>query len=426
MRSDWTQITLGELASQGHAEIKTGPFGTKLKANEYASEGTPLISVREIQLGRVEVAPHTPRVPPNIQARMPEYLLQLGDIVFARKGGIERSAFISEEQVGFFMGSDALRVRFDDTICSLFVSYVVRSRQIQAWLLQHSTGSTMASLSGRVLALLPLFLPPLAEQKRIAALLGSLDDLIELNREMNQILEEMAQAIFKSWFIDFDGVPEEDLVESELGLIPRGWEVKTINDVVKIVGGSTPSTKVNAYWEGGEIYWTTPKDLSSLSVPVLSDTARKITSQGLEKISSGLLPEGTLLMSSRAPVGYLAINTIPVAINQGYIAMLSGGEVSPLWLLYWSHANMDHIKSRAGGSTFAEISKRNFRTINVLKPPQALLDEFETQVSGLRSIVVNNTQQSQILSELRDTLLPKLISGELRIPEAEKMVEDVL
>ena len=284
----------------------------------------------------------------------------------------------------------------------------------------------MASLSGRVLALLPLFLPPLAEQKRIAALLGSLDDLIELNRETNQILEEMAQAIFKSWFIDFDGVPEEDLVESELGLIPRGWEVKTINDVVKIVGGSTPSTKVNAYWEGGEIYWTTPKDLSSLSVPVLSDTARKITSQGLEKISSGLLPEGTLLMSSRAPVGYLAINTMPVAINQGYIAMLSGGEVSPLWLLYWSHANMDHIKSRAGGSTFAEISKRNFRTINVLKPPQALLDEFETQVSGLRSIVVNNTQQSQILSELRDTLLPKLISGELRIPEAEKMVEDVL
>jgi len=414
MRSDWESTTIGSLCT-----ITRGASPRPIH-NYYADDGVPWIKISDATSSNSRFIESTSTFIKE-SGRSKSVEVFPGDLIVSNSATPALPRIVG---LNACIHDGWLLLRDFQDFDKLYACYLID--HIRPSLLRLGNGSVFTNLKTQILKDFEVPLPPLAEQKRIAALLGSLDDLIELNREMNQILEEMAQAIFKSWFIDFDGVPEEDLVESELGLIPRGWEVKTINDVVKIVGGSTPSTKVNAYWEGGEIYWTTPKDLSSLSVPVLSDTARKITSQGLEKISSGLLPEGTLLMSSRAPVGYLAINTMPVAINQGYIAMLSGGEVSPLWLLYWSHANMDHIKSRAGGSTFAEISKRNFRTINVLKPSQALLDEFETQVSGLRSIVVNNTQQSQILSELRDTLLPKLISGELRIPEAEKMVEDVL
>lgn len=169
-------------------------------------------------------------------------------------------------------------------------------------------------------------LPPLSEQRAIAHILGTLDDKIELNQQMNRKLEAIAQAIFKSWFVDFDPVRAKmegrqpvgmdaataalfpnSFEESPLGEIPKGWRVSSIGESVRVVGGSTPSTKEPTYWEGGTICWVTPKDLASLSSSTLLDTERRITELGLQQISSGLLPKGTVLLSSRAPIGYLPI-----------------------------------------------------------------------------------------------------------------------
>ncbi|CAN5911231.1 hypothetical protein BH11GEM1_BH11GEM1_24420 [soil metagenome] len=166
------------------------------------------------------------------------------------------------------------------------------------------------------------------------------DDVEGDGLRMNVTLEAMAQALFQSWFVDFDpvrakldgrtlgGLDAETAAlfppafqNSPLGPIPRGWIVTPVGDVVECVGGGTPSTTDAKYWQGGTHHWTTPKDFSSLEAPVLLDTDRKITDEGITRISSGLLPAGTLLLSSRAPVGYLAIAAIPVAINQGFIAM---------------------------------------------------------------------------------------------------------
>lgn len=199
--------------------------------------------------------------------------------------------------------------------------------------------------------------------------------------------------------------------------------MKSIGDAVETLGGGTPDTKIKEYWEPEQHYWTTPKDLSGISSPVLLSTERKLSDQGIRKISSGLLPEGTLLMSSRAPIGYLAITQAPMAINQGYIAIPPKGELSPLFMLFWCMANIELIKSRANGSTFLEISKKAFRPISITIPNKQILDFFEIFSTGLFSRIIENEKQIHTLSSIRDTLLPRLISGQLRLPDTEEKIE---
>ena len=208
------------------------------------------------------------------------------------------------------------------------------------------------------------------------------------------------------------------LVDSELGEIPEGWEVSEIGREVDVVGGSTPSTKESAFWENGDIHWATPKDLSRIQSPVLIKTERKITSAGLRKISSGLLPVGTVLMSSRAPVGYLAIAQVPLAVNQGFIAMKCAERISRGYALFWCYENMDIIKANASGTTFQEISKRNFRPLKVIVPTTGVLKVYDSIVNPLFEKITLNVHESRALAAQRDELLPKLVSGEVRVGEA--------
>lgn len=210
--------------------------------------------------------------------------------------------------------------------------------------------------------------------------------------------------------------------ESELGLVPEGWEASEIGKEVSIFGGATPSTKEEKFWDG-ENAWATPKDLSGIPSKVLISTDRQITDEGVKKISSGQLPVGTVLMSSRAPVGYLAQATIPISINQGFIAMVCDNKLPNSYVLLWAEAVMEEIKSNASGSTFAEISKKAFRPIRVIVPSTAVLETFSQTVSGFYLQITSNEHQSRTLAELRDTLLPKLLSGELTVGEASNTVE---
>ena len=304
-----------------------------------------------------------------------------------------------------------------------------------------SSGTTFKEISGKAFKQIKFKVPPLPEQKAIAHIIGSLDDKIELNRRMNETVEAMAQALFKSWFVDFDPVqtkaegrdpnlPAEianlfpDTFEnSDLGPIPKGWNLKPIGDAVQCVGGATPSTKNPEFWEGGRHPFVTPKDMSSLQSPVILDSERHITNAGVEKISSKQLPVGTVILSSRAPIGYLGVATVPVSVNQGVIAMICDGELPNLYILHWAAANMDLIKSGAGGTTFTEISKRNFRPIPVLVPDISVLEAFMTKVVPLHERITLNVCQYRHLAGLRDTLLPKLLLGEVRIEQAEQILK---
>jgi len=326
----------------------------------------------------------------------------------------------------------------------LYLRYFLVSAVMQAKMLSMAgAGATRNALTKGMIEEFTVFAPPdVREQQAIACVLGALDDKIELNRRMHETLEAMARAIFKSWFVDFDPVrakaagqepvglaPEiadlfpDAFEDSELGAIPKGWRVCTIGELATVVGGSTPSTKEPRYWDDGTHCWATPRDLSALATPVLLDTERRITDAGLEQISSGLLPAGTVLLSSRAPIGYLAIAQVPVAINQGFIAMKPQPGMSAHFLLRWAEASQADILSRANGSTFLEISKTSFRTIGLVVPADSVQSAFHGLLEPIFTRVVSSEMESRTLSALRDALLPKLVSGELRIKDAEKIVE---
>ena len=218
--------------------------------------------------------------------------------------------------------------------------------------------------------------PPLSEQRAIASVLSSLDDKIDLLHRQNKTLEAMAETLFRQWFVE-----EAD----------EGWEEGVLDEVLSVKGGTTPSTKNSEYWDG-EIHWTTPRDLSNNQHIYLFDTERKITEKGLAKISSGLLPVGTILLSSRAPIGYLAITDIPVAINQGYIAIIDNKGYSKYYLYLWVKNNVDYIISNANGSTFLEISKSVFRSLEILKPPADLRGNFDKHVIPIFQKIKTNSK----------------------------------
>jgi type I restriction enzyme S subunit len=201
------------------------------------------------------------------------------------------------------------------------------------------------------------------------------------------------------------------------GPLPRGWQDAPVGQIVRVAGGNTPSTKDRRFWEDGEHAFCTPKDLSRLRSPMLLDTERHLTQSGVERISSGQLPIGTVLLSSRAPIGYLAVAETPVSVNQGIIAMHSAA-IPSSYLWFWAEANMPVIESRAGGSTFAEISKTSFREISFLRPDDSLLAAFGDIAEPILRLVTANERESVVLAAIRDALLPELVSGSVRVGPA--------
>ncbi|MEZ5305529.1 MAG: restriction endonuclease subunit S [Pyrinomonadaceae bacterium] len=320
-----------------------------------------------------------------------------------------------------------LRPKRSDQIVPEYAGYFFRSNKFRQDVTAMSSLSTRASLNNEMLGRLKMLLPPIETQKAIGRVLKSFDDKIEVNRHMNATLEAIARALFKAWFVDFEPVhanrenrpstsasPEiAKLFPSDFeNGIPKGWRVGKLGDVLEAKGGTTPSTKNSTFWDG-ENFWATPKDLSNLRFPVLLKTERKITDEGVRQISSGVLPQGTLLLSSRAPIGYLAISQVPVSINQGFIA-IQGKDVSNLYMLFWLKENMESVKSRANGSTFQEISKSSFREVEIAVPMNSVRERFETFAIPIFEKIVTNEIESENLAEIRNSLLPRLISGRIR------------
>lgn len=276
-----------------------------------------------------------------------------------------------------------------------YIWAVLSSPIFQKFMLARIKGTSGSHQRVKPEDILKFPMPSGLDERFVGDLFCLISEKISLNRQMNKTLEKWGQNLFNHNFV---ANPKA-----------KNWPIVNIGEAVDIKGGSTPSTKDRSLWDGG-IAWTSPRDLAGKSDVFLTKTEQTITEQGLTKISSGLLPAGTLLLSSRAPIGYVAIAAMPLAINQGYIAFLSGAKLSNAFMFFWLKRNMENVKSAANGSTFMEVSKKNFRTIKILLPDEVQLENFEKQIQPIFAKMKNSQQEAAVLMKLRDSLLPRLIA----------------
>jgi type I restriction enzyme S subunit len=392
-----------------------GPFGSNLKVDNFIAQGVPVIRGANLNVGGLKDE-YFVFVSEEKANSLKRSLAYPDDLVFTHRGTIGQVAIIPHGQYPKYLVSQSqmrLRVK-KESLEPMFLYYFFKSPNGQYELLKNSSQVGVPAIASPTQALkdVEIIVPPSPIQRRIVAILSSLDDKIELNRQTNTTLEAIAQAIFKEWFVDFRFPSATgEMQDSELGPIPKGWYIGKLGDILEVKGGTTPSTKEEKYWDG-EYQWATPKDLSNLSSPILLKTERKITKEGVAQISSGTLPKGTLLLSSRAPIGYLAIADIPVSINQGFIA-INAKKGSNLYILHWLKKNMENVVNRANGSTFLEISKTSFKEIDLIIPTFQVIESFDKMVFPIFEQIIANEYESEALKQIRDGLLPLLMSGEI-------------
>lgn len=438
-----SESTIGALLDETGGSIKTGPFGTKLKASEYTATGVPVISVGEVGFGRLRVHHDTPRVDETVSSRMPEFLLKAGDIVFGRKGAVERSAQVQPDEDGYFLGSDGIRIRLNVEECdSKFISYQLQTAAHRSWMIQHAGGTTMPSLNEGIIRRIPIILKPLAEQKAIAAVLGALDDKIEVHRRMNATLEAMARALFQSWFVDFDpvrakldGRPPAGLdkntaalfpakfQESSLGSIPQGWEALKVVDIsARIAMGPFGSriTRDNFVPEGVPVVRG-----GNLTDGFADDDFVFLTEAKADELKASLARSLDLVFTHRGTLGQVGIiphqsrYTRYVVSQSQMLLSVDRQKLSPwaAYLFFSSPIGEAALLANTSTTGVPAISRptTSLKAISIVVPPLAVSQRFDEIVQPLFLQREQNARQSRTLATLRDTLLPKLLSGEIRI-----------
>ena len=239
------------------------------------------------------------------------------------------------------------------------------------------------------------------------------DDLIENDQRQIKLLEEAAQRLYKEWFVDlhFPGHENTKIVDG----VPEGWRVASIADICDTVGGGTPSTKIQSYYEKGDILWVTPTDITRNFSLALLDTEKKITPEGLKNSSAKMLPAETILMTSRASVGFFGMCKYEVCTNQGFISCIPKRENLQMYLLFNLKSRVEEIRQKAGGSTYLEISKTVFRELKIILPKDEVLAKYQKNVHDIFDEIYCRTEMIKSLVDMRNRLLPKLMSGEVEV-----------
>lgn len=386
-------------------------------------EGIPLITAKVVKNGVIQE--------PNEFIREEDYdswmrrgLPKKNDVILTTEAPLGEVALVEDERIALAQRIILLRGK-TGIIDNIFLKYLMQSRLIQYRLKSRASGSTVQGIKSSQLKILEVPVPDLGTQKFIATILSTLDQKIALLRLQNETLEAIAQTLFQRWFVDFEfpnaqGQPYRssggEMQASELGEIPEGWEVGTIDKEVDILGGGTPSTKEPLFWKNGDIDWYSPTDLTRGKALFSQASERKISEKGLLNSSAKLFPPYCIMMTSRATIGEISINTTPASTNQGFITLVPNTRLPLSYLLEWVKSQISKVKSLASGSTFPELSKSEFREFEILLPSESIIADFDNAISVLLRKIENNTSEVQTLIRTRDTLLPKLMSGEIRIP----------
>ena len=355
-------VSIQKLVEHGHVAIKTGPFGTQLKASEYVSHGTPVLNVRNLGFATVNTE-KLEMIGAETLERLSAHKLMTGDIVFGRKGAVERHGFISTDENGWMQGSDCIRLRvLTDAVNPRFLSYYFLTRRHKAFMINMcSHGTTMASLNQKIIEKIEVPLPARPIQDKIVGLLSRFDKRIATNQKINKNLEQQAQAYFDELFV----------VNTD-----PNWPECTLSDIGTIVAGGTPSKSKVEYYADRGIAWITPKDLSVDKSKFISRGENDISELGFSKSSAAKMPAGTVLFSSRAPIGYIAIAQNEVTTNQGFKSIIPKKNIGTPYVYFLLKKLLPTIEGMASGSTFKEISGTGMKSVPTVMPDVSTIQLF--------------------------------------------------
>jgi type I restriction enzyme S subunit len=372
------------------ADIQTGPFGSQLHKEDYVETGTPIVTVEHLG-NRVFTEQNLPRVSDSDKARLIKYTLSTGDIVFSRVGSVDRCSYVDKSHDGWMFSGRCLRVRPTELVDSLYLYYYFCLEETKQFVRNIAVGATMPSINTKLLGEVEIALPDLNNQKRIAAVLSSLDDKIENNQKLNDNLQQQAAALFSSLY---------DRTNTEV----------RFTDLIQILGGGTPKTGENTYWNGNIAFFT-PKDVGT---PYTLITEKTITEEGLSHCNSRLYPVNTVFVTARGTVGKVGMSGVPMAMNQSCYALV-GKETHQLLVYFYTLKAVDRLKHKASGAVFDAITTRDFESEQIMKLSDDDAKAFLCIAEPMFQKVLNNCIENLRLSTLRDSLLPKLMSGEVDV-----------
>jgi len=369
------------------------------------SKGIPLITAKIVKNGRIET-PDEFIAEEDYEGWMRRGIPRTGDVLLTMEAPLGEVAQLDERKVALAQRLVALRGKHG-LLDNRFLKYVLQSGIVQDQLKSRASGTTVLGIKQSELRKINLTLPPLPEQIGIGEVLGALDDKIELNRRMNETLEALAQSLFKSWFVD-----------TTQSALPKGWREGSILEQTNLLSGGTPKTDRPDYWDG-EILWASAKDVSQCGQTFLVATERTITRKGLEESATQMIPAYcTAVVARGATTGRMVMFGREMAMNQTCYALASTMG-TPFALYCQLRHEMDDLVHTAHGSVFDTITTSTFSISKVVLAPKEALESFEKTVSPIFRRILANTEESRTLAALRDALLPKLLSGELRVPTAK-------
>jgi len=416
----WRTSKLIEIAAKKRWALNGGPFGSKLTTKDYAESGVPVIRGTNLSGGSRFVFEGFVWVSEEKADELLPNNAHPGDLVFTQRGTIGQVGLIPLHAPfkRFVISQSQMKLTPDAAKAdALFLYYFFSSPGTVKSIENLAFAAGVPHINLDILRNFEVPLPPLPIQRRIAGILSAYDELIENSQRRIKILEAMARALYREWFVHFRFPGHESVprVPSPLGDIPQGWEVLTVADAFVITGGGTPSRKEDEFWEGGTIQWYSPSDLTGAGTMFMDDSGDHITERGLAQSSARMFPARSVMLTSRATIGAIAINTQPACTNQGFITCLPNERV-PLYSLYhWVNENVPTFQRMASGATFKEISRGVFKTIEFLQPPDELLGRFEAAAAPMAEQILALQRQIQNLRRTRDLVLPRLLSGQIDV-----------
>jgi len=419
----WEYTTLGIACATAGGNIQTGPFGSQLHASDYVPSGIPSIMPQNIGDNRIH-ADGIAHINPSDASRLSRYLVQEGDIVYSRRGDVKRRALVRTEEDGWLCGTGCLRIRFGNNgVDSRYASYYLRHPNVQDWIVRHAHGATMPNLNTSILSECPFIIPSKSEQRAIAHLLGALDDKIELNRRMNEILEAMARAIFKNWFVDFG--PTRAKIEGRAPYLtpelwalfpdalddedkPIGWKHGTLADVAE-----SPRRGVNP----ADVSEETPY-IGLEHMPRRSIALSEQEGAGKVKSNKTRFHKGEILFGKLRPYFHkVGIAPLSGICSTDIVVVVPRTREWRAFALACMSSDefVDYTTRTSTGTRMPRTSWKTMAQYKICLPSGQIVRAFQDIAHPLIDGIGDNIHESAILTEIRDLLLPKLISGEIRL-----------